>query len=169
MCSPAMSFLFPVKSESISCSVMSDSGILQARILEWVQFSSVSQSCPTLCDPLDCSMLGFPVQHHSWRFHWVSDAIQSSHLLSSPLEWVALPFSRGSSQPRDQTQVSCLSGGFFTSWPTREVLFSTAYKFTASLLSHDYTFCSLEKGNVMTSFQKKPQSWPVYLHYIFKC
>ena len=134
-----------------------------------VQFSSVSQSCPTLCNPLDCSTLGFPVQHHSWRFHWVSDAIQSSHLLSSPLEWVALPFSRGSSQPRDQTQVSCLSGGFFTSWPTREVLFSTAYKFTVSLLSHDYTFCSLEKGTVMTSFQKKPQSWPVYLHYIFKC
>ena len=37
------------------------------------------------------------------------------------LEWVAFPFSRGSSQPRDWTQVSHIAGGFFTSWATREV------------------------------------------------
>ena len=36
------------------------------------------------------------------------------------LEWGAFPFSRGSSQPRDRTQVSCIAGGFFTSWATRE-------------------------------------------------
>ena len=36
------------------------------------------------------------------------------------LEWVALPFSRGSSQPRDRTQVSHIAGGFFTGWATRE-------------------------------------------------
>ena len=36
------------------------------------------------------------------------------------LEWVAIPFSRGSSWPRDQTQVSCIAGGFFTIWATRE-------------------------------------------------
>ena len=36
------------------------------------------------------------------------------------LEWVAVPFSKGSSQPRDQTQVSCIAGRFFTSWATRE-------------------------------------------------
>ena len=36
------------------------------------------------------------------------------------LEWIAFPFSRGSSQPRDQTQVSRIAGGFFTSWATRE-------------------------------------------------
>ena len=36
------------------------------------------------------------------------------------LEWVAFPFSRGSSQPRDQAQVSCTAGGFFTSWATRK-------------------------------------------------
>ena len=36
------------------------------------------------------------------------------------LEWVAIPFSRGSSQPRDQTQASHIAGGFFTSWATRE-------------------------------------------------
>ena len=37
------------------------------------------------------------------------------------LEWVAIPFSRGSSQPRDQTQVSCIAEEFFTSWATRRV------------------------------------------------
>ena len=36
------------------------------------------------------------------------------------LEWAAIPFSRESSQPRDQTQVSCIEGGFFTIWATRE-------------------------------------------------
>ena len=36
------------------------------------------------------------------------------------LEWVAFPFSSGSSQPRDRTQVSCIAGGFFTLWATRE-------------------------------------------------
>ena len=38
------------------------------------------------------------------------------------LEWVAMPSSRGSSRPRDRTQVSCIAGGFFTSWATREAL-----------------------------------------------
>ena len=41
-------------------------------------------------------------------------------LQARTLGWVAVPFSRGSSQPRDWTQVSCISGGFFTSWATRE-------------------------------------------------
>ena len=53
------------------------------------QFSSVAQSCLTLCDPMNRSMPGLPV-HHQWpeynqtHVHWVSDAIQPSHLLSSP-------------------------------------------------------------------------------------
>ena len=38
------------------------------------------------------------------------------------LEWVAVPFSKGSSQPSDQTQVSLIAGGFFTSWATKEAL-----------------------------------------------
>ena len=53
------------------------------------QFSSVAQSCPTLCDPTDCSMPGLPVHHQHPEFtqthvHWVSDVIQPSHLLLSP-------------------------------------------------------------------------------------
>ena len=52
------------------------------------QFSSVAQSCPTLCDPMNCSTPGLPVFHHLLEFtqthvHWVSDAIQPSHPLSS--------------------------------------------------------------------------------------
>ena len=53
------------------------------------QFSSVAQSCPTLCHPMDCSMPGLPVHHQILAFtqthvHWVGDAIQPSHPLSSP-------------------------------------------------------------------------------------
>ena len=46
--------------------------------------------------------------------------LQLRNDLSFILEWVAFPFSRGSSQPRDGTQVSHIAGGFFTSWATRE-------------------------------------------------
>ena len=58
----------------------------------WMYFSSVSsftQSCPTLCDLMDCSTPGLPVHHQLLEFmqthvHWVSDAIQPSHPLLSP-------------------------------------------------------------------------------------
>ena len=55
---------------------------------ESVQFSSVAQSCPTLCDPMDCSTPGLPVHHQHLEFAqthvlWVSDTIQPSHPLSS--------------------------------------------------------------------------------------
>jgi len=66
----------------------------------------VIQWCLTLCNPMDCSLPGSPV-------HGIYQA--------RILEWVAFPFSRGSSQPRDRTQVSCITGGFFTIWATREV------------------------------------------------
>ena len=54
-----------------------------------VQFSSVTQSCLTLCDPVDCSTPGFPIHHKlpelaQTHVHWVGDAIQPSHLLLSP-------------------------------------------------------------------------------------
>ena len=51
----------------------------------------------------------------------MSDSLGPHGLLQARiLEWVALLFSRGSSQPRDRTQVSCIAGRFFTSWATRE-------------------------------------------------
>ena len=61
-----------------------------------VQFSSVAQSCPTLCDPMNGSTPGLPVHHQLPEFtqtdvHWVSDAIKSSHPLSSPSPPAANP------------------------------------------------------------------------------
>ena len=101
--------------------------ILQARVLEWVAISfsrgsswprnwtwvscisgplptelqgtlkmKVAQSCPTLSNPMDSTVHGI--------------------LQARILEWVAFPFSRVSSKPRGQTQVSHVAGGFFTSW-----------------------------------------------------
>ena len=59
----------------------------------------VVQSCPTLCDPMDCSL---------------PDSAIHGILQARILERVAIPFSRGSSQARYQTQVSCIAGRFFT-------------------------------------------------------
>jgi len=59
----------------------------------------VAQSCPTLCDPMDCSLPGSSVY---------------GILLARILEWVAITFSRGSSGPRDRTHVSYIAREFFT-------------------------------------------------------
>jgi len=61
----------------------------------------VAQSCPTLCDPMDCSMSGFPVLHHlpevtQTHVHWVDDAIQLSHPVSLPF-----PHSLNLSSPKN--------------------------------------------------------------------
>ena len=71
-------------------------------LLSWREGVKVTRLCWTLCDPMDCAVHGI--------------------LQTGILEWVAVPFSKGSSQPRGQTQVSCIAGGFFTSWATREAL-----------------------------------------------
>ena len=64
--------------------------------------SEVTQSCATLCDPMDRSLPGFSV-------HGIFPA--------RVLEWVAISFSRGSSQPRNRTRVSRVAGRRFTLWP----------------------------------------------------
>ena len=63
----------------------------------------VSQSCPTLCDPMGYTVHGI--------------------LQARILEWVAFPFSGGSSQPRDRIQISHITGRFFTSWATKEAFY----------------------------------------------
>ena len=67
----------------------------------------VAQSCPTLCKPMDCRP---------------PDSSVHGILFTRILEWVAIPFSRESSQPREKTQGSCIAGRFFTIWATREAL-----------------------------------------------
>ena len=59
------------------------------RTLNGTQFSSVAHSCLTICDPMNCSTPGFPVHHQLTEFtqtfvHWVGDAIQPSHPVTSP-------------------------------------------------------------------------------------
>ena len=66
---------------------------------------SVAKSCLSLCDPMDCRTPGSSV-------HVI--------LQARILEWVTIAFSRESSWPRDRTKVSCIAGGFFIVWATRE-------------------------------------------------
>ena len=105
----------------------------------------VIQSCPTLCDPMSCSLWGssvhgdspgkntgvgslsllrriFPTQgsnpgllHCRWILYQLS--CEGSPRI---LKCIAYAFSKGSSQPRNKTGISCIEGGFFTSWATRE-------------------------------------------------
>ena len=74
----------------------------KTKVLAWSEVK-VTQSCLTFCDPMDYT-----------RVHGI--------LQARILEWVDFPFSRKSSQPRDQTQLSCIAGRFFTIWDTREAL-----------------------------------------------
>ena len=67
----------------------------------------VAQLCPTLCNPTNCTPPGSSVY---------------GILQARILEWVAIPFSRGSSQPRDRTLVSRITGRFFTVWATGKSL-----------------------------------------------
>ena len=105
----------------------------------------VAQLCPTLCDPMDCSPPGssahgdspgknigvgchalfqgiFPTQESNPGLpHCKQILYHLSHQRSTrTLEWVAYPFSTGSSWPRNWTRVSGIAGGFFTSRATRE-------------------------------------------------
>ena len=86
----------------------------------------VAELCPALCDPIHCIVCGI--------------------LQARTLEWVAFPFSRGSSQPRDWTQVSRIAGGFFASWATREALISPQIKlqFTSLTSLTWYIFISVD-------------------------
>ena len=113
--------------------------------LKQVALCPITQSCPTLCDPMDCNLPGCSVHwdppgkntlvgyhpllqgtfqtqglnlgllHCSWILYHLSH--QGSPRI---LEWVAYAFSRGTSQPRNWTAVACIAGRFFTSWATRE-------------------------------------------------
>ena len=81
----------------------------------------VVQSCLTLCDPMDSS-----------------PPSSSVHVILQPgkLEWVAILFSRGSSQSRDSTRVSCTAGRFFTFWVTGEALFWALWEPFSNLGPH---------------------------------
>ena len=111
----------------------------------WTVLYLVAQSGPTLCDPMNCSLPASSVPGDSpdkttgVGCHFLHQGIFPTQGLNPSLlycrqilywlshqgsprivEWVAYPFSGGSSQPRNRTGVSCIAGGFFTSWPARK-------------------------------------------------
>ena len=88
-----------------SCKVNENTGSGLAHTRLSLVLSPLAQSCLTLCDPMHYSLPGSSV-------HGI--------LQARILEWVAMPYCRGTSQPRNQTRVSCIAGRFFTSWATRE-------------------------------------------------
>ena len=79
----------------------------------------VIQLCLTLCNSLDCSPPGSCGLLYSW------DSPSKNGNTPFPMEWVAMPCSRGSSLPSDQTWFSCFAGRFFTVWTTGKYLFSS--------------------------------------------
>ena len=138
------------------CSVCAHSLVLSGKHRSKYLISTVlclvAQLCPTLgdtmnCSPPGCSVYGdspdkntrvgyhdllqgiFPTQ--GWTpglLHWRRILYCLSHQgIPRILEWVAYTFSWGSSRPRNWTEVSCIAGGFFTSWAPREALVSTTF------------------------------------------
>ena len=110
-CSPVLIGLLAVMEMFITVIVMLIAAVYGHHVLNC--FSRVHP----LCNPVDCSPQG-----------------SSDHgiLQARILKWVAIPFSRGSSWPRDWTQVSCLASRFFTIWATRE--------------GHSFTRCAIAKN-----------------------
>ena len=99
-------------------------------VLRLCYWSEVAQSCPTLCDPMDCSRPGSSV--HVIFQAWI-------------LEWVAISFSRRSSWPRDLTWVSHIVVRCFTIWATREalVMLIGTFKFRSLIFLLDWTCISM--------------------------
>ena len=113
----------------------SNRGLLHCRcILYQLSYQgSPTRSCLTLCNPIDCSLLGSSV-------HGLSQA--------KILEWVAIPFSRGPSQPKDQTLISCLGRQILYHWATLEAhTLSFTFAFLMFQVIHD---CKLhESSNIV--------------------
>ena len=108
--------------------------IIQARIWEWVaisfsnfeyfRFNRPRAKLRALCKFLLCFTMPSHFSHvQLFATPWTvacQAPLSMGILQVRILEWVPMPFSRGSSQPRDQTQVSCITGRFFTIWATKE-------------------------------------------------
>ena len=116
-------------------------GYLEVCCLASIKWSEVAWSCLTLCDPMGCSLP-----------HSVHGIFQAR-----VLEWVAISFSRGSSQPRDQTQVSCIVSRHFTVSATREVQSESCLVVYGSLWPHGlYSSWNSPGQNIGVSSQPFP-------------
>ena len=100
----------------------------------------VAHSCLALCDPMDYTVHGI--------------------LQVKILKWGAVPFSRGSSQPRDQTQVSHIAGRFITSLTIREVFDSHCYFKIRELRTNNFTCMEIQKtSNSQSNLGKEEWNW----------
>ena len=103
----------------------------------------VAKSCPTLRDPMDCSPSGSSV-------HEI--------LQARILEWVAISFSRGSSQPRDWTHISCIGKWILYHWATREVYYLCPVLYNWEQVA---CFCALQEWT-----QSMARVYSLFLNYI---
>ena len=122
-----------------------------------VKWSELAQSCPTICNPVDCSWPGSSV-------HGI--------LQARILEWVAISFSRESSQPRDQTLVSCMAGRCFILWATREFPVNFTSNLMLTLVWQAVPVHSLEVGDPCSKgldwcvlHSDFLRNWPYHLSY----
>ena len=108
----------------------------------------VAQLCPTLCDPMDCNLLGFSI-------HRI--------LQARILEWIAISLSRGSSRPRDRTRVSHIGGRRFNLWATREAKVVCSVQFSRSVNTKIrlIIFFAAKDGEALYSQQKQDQELTV--------
>ena len=123
--------------ESFNMSNLTTTTVLSSRygrkmMLREIKWSESRQLCPTLCDPMDYTVHGI-LQARIW-------------------EWVAGPFSRGSFQPQDQTQVSWLAGRFFATEPLGKpkVSYNITKLYTFFYLA--YPFISLAKHKTVCRY-----------------
>ena len=110
------------------------------------KWSEVTQLCPTLCDPMDCSLPG-----------------SSTHGIFQAriLEWVAISFSRGTSWPRDRSQVSCIVGRHFIVWATRDSL-----RLASLILESDFSKLGRGEGFQLPKARQSLPWFPaVFLQY----
>ena len=159
---------------------------------------SVTQSCLTLFDSVDYSPPGssvhgdspgkntgwvampplqgiFPTQgSNPGLLHFRQILYHLSHQ-GSPwtLEWVAYPLSRGPSQPRDQTRLSCIAGGFFISWATREALQTMGSQrvthwtmTTFSITQGGQAYKKKDAGVLLPKIVKQGRKWAVYIRKV---
>ena len=140
-CCCLVSESFPTLLHPTDCSLPGSfvHGIFQARIVEWVA-TSFLQDLPNPAIKPASPELAWGVLYHraTWEAHVIGPVLSRVQLTATPwtivcqaslsmgisqarfLDWVPTPSSKGSSQPRVQTQVSRIAGGFFTVWATRE-------------------------------------------------
>ena len=104
--------------------------------------NNVSFYIRALCDPMDWSLPGSSV-------HGI--------LQARTVEWVAVPFSRGSSQFRDQTQVSCIAGRFFTVWVTKVAYIRDGLSLNSSVFSGSLNQCP--ENAAAKSLKSCPTLW----------